>query len=274
MKKQEQALQIISFNIGGLPRPGSRVAKRYKEACRQLEEWQPDIINFQEVYTRWQLKLLMRALPSFSHVSYVSFFGSVRGGLVTFSKRPLQESKFIPWAYHKNSPTLVKMRSLLKGTLISTDTMQKGVILNTHLLANKDGDWSDSNRYHKIQQSQLSQLSNIVREELSLGKSSYRVILSGDFNVAKDSSLYTGFVKYSGLQDTSPQNSSPTFHKEFLPQGRDAHQIDYIFVLPTETVTTTRLLFVSEASIGEKKLFLSDHMALLAKVGPRESRLP
>ena len=56
-------------------------------------------------------------------------------------------------------------------------------IVNTHPVANRDGDWSPANRFYPLHQAQLAALTRIVR--------GIRVpaVVCGDFNVDRGSSL-------------------------------------------------------------------------------------
>ena len=52
----------------------------------------------------------------------------------------------------------------MAGVLV-TELPELGLVLaNTHLTANKDGDWSAHNRYHGFQRAQLNRLHSVLRQ--------------------------------------------------------------------------------------------------------------
>lgn len=62
----------------------------------------------------------------------------------------------------------------------------------------------------------------------------------------------------------------PTFHTELLPPGASAHRVDYLLVAGDAErypVTEPRLLFTDPVQLGgRKRSFLSDHVALTARI--------
>jgi sphingomyelin phosphodiesterase 2 len=234
-------LSILSFNISLAPflwRPYSRIAAFSKEAVVT----NADVINLQEVHTYDTLWLLRKRLR---HLPYLAFkpglFGP-KAGLVTFSKRPIELVSFNALSSHK-------------GVLISR-LESRVTINNVHLLANTDGDWSPGNRFYALQKEQLAQLNNILTEQTG------DVVLTGDFNVARTSDLYDEFVKSGGWIDTAGSDTAPTFHKEFLPKGREPQRIDYVFVKGSLGPGESLRVF-TEPIEGR---YLSNHIGLSVKL--------
>ena len=62
-----------------------------------------------------------------------------------------------------------------------------------------------------------------------------------------------------------------TYHVEFLPRGSSARRIDYVLVSGDETrfpVIDSGLLFTEPLTLpGGRRMYLSDHVALTARVG-------
>ena len=53
-----------------------------------------DVACFQEVFTYWHLRLLVRRMRSFRQVSYRPAPAGPAGGLVTFSRRPVSGTAY------------------------------------------------------------------------------------------------------------------------------------------------------------------------------------
>jgi len=231
---------ILSLNISLAPflwRPYARI----RTFARQNEVKNADIIILQEVYTYDMLLYLRYRLEGFTYTSYKPGLIGPKAGLVTFSRRPLHTEGFM---------TL----SARKGILISK--LGGVTIVNVHLMAHTDGDWSARSSFYLPHKEQLDQLNKRLHHK------EQKIILSGDFNLAKTSDLYRYFVAEGSWQDTAGKDGMPTFHREFLPQDRSPQRIDYIFVRGGINV-------VSNARVFEDKvdgMFLSNHMSLVARV--------
>jgi len=217
---------------------------RIKALAQQPEVIRSNILNLQEVHTYDVLWKLRTKLMGFKYVSYVPWVLGPRGGQVTFSKRPIRMLAYIPFGFHK-------------GILISTSDGL--LVVNAHLIANHDGDWSKHNRFYPIHRQQLDRLNDILQQP------AYRergIILSGDFNLAKTSDLYPYFVKTGGWQDAAEHADSPTFHAEFLPPEKSLERIDYIFTRGNIRSTDTTDVFQHKVN----EMYLSDHAGIVATI--------
>lgn len=235
---EQTSLTVATFNICLAPffrRPYKRIA----EFASRLPD-EIDIINLQEVYTYDMLWMLRKALVSYS-LSFKKGLYGPRSGLVTLSRVPLEQERFI---------ALPKQKGILLSRLASGI-----VIANIHLATNTDGDWSRDNRYFKTHKNHLDQLNQeLVSED--------RVILGGDFNLAKTSDLYCYFKSKGNWIDAHKQDISPTFHKEFLPNDREPQRIDYIFTRGNVASQTSPKIFESKID-GQ---YLSNHIGLMANL--------
>jgi hypothetical protein len=77
------------------------------------------------------------------------------------------------------------VNSLLKGVLLVELSGRDIVLGNTHLTANKDGDWSVGNRYNDLHRRQLTRLQAAVASRIPA-----LTIVGGDFNLASSGALY------------------------------------------------------------------------------------
>lgn len=236
-------LQLLTFNIC-LATFFRHPYARIKAFSRQSEVMSSDIINLQEVHTYDVLWRLRSALIGFEYVAYHPGLLGPAGGQVTFSKRPIRVIDHVSLGIGKGILILES-----SGTLI----------VNVHLVANRDGDWSRQNRFYPLHRQQLEQLNNI------LNQAEYRdrnTVLSGDFNLAKTSDLYPYFVKAGGWRDATAHVDSPTFHAEFLSPGKSLQRIDYIF-------TRGNIQLISTTDIFRDKVdgrYVSDHTGIMANL--------
>lgn len=98
--------------------------------------------------------------------------------------------------------SLNQVRARLKGALVTRLARPRLCVVNTHPVANKDGDWSRANRFYPLHQAQLAALARIVR--------GIRIpaVMCGDFNVDRGSSLFAEFVAGTGLAVTRSRSGS------------------------------------------------------------------
>jgi endonuclease/exonuclease/phosphatase family metal-dependent hydrolase len=164
------------------------------------------------------------------------------------------------------------IQSLLQGVLateVAGSDSLRAVIANTHLTANKDGDWSADNRYHAFQRTQLG----MVHTVLGKARTTELTIVTGDFNIASDSPLYPLIVDGGAWHDPFAATDPVTYHLDFLPPGSTAHRIDYLLVSgdpATFPVTGAEPLFTGPVARPDGRArYLSDHVALTARVAVR-----
>jgi endonuclease/exonuclease/phosphatase family metal-dependent hydrolase len=252
------------------------LAQRAAEFCRRIDESDIDVVNFQEVWGRRSLAVLRARLTSFPFVAWQrGIAGQPAGGLATFSRRPLGTVSYTSFRGalpDRGSPRFRAKRavnSLLQGVLTVELAELGAVVANTHLTANKDGDWSAGNRYHTFQRTQLGMLHATLRRARTTGTE--LLIVAGDFNIASDSPLYPLIVDGGAWRDPFTATDPTTYHVEFLPPGSSPHRIDYLLVHGDEErfpLIDTGLLFAEPLALpGGRRIYASDHVALTARVG-------
>ena len=89
--------------------------------------------------------------------------------------------------------------SLLQGVLTVELAECGAVVANTHLTANKDGDWSDLNRYYTFQRKQVEML-HATLQKAGVANTEL-MILTGDFNIAGDGPLYPLIINGGAWRD-------------------------------------------------------------------------
>ena len=234
-------LTIASLNTRGVPLFSSDLRSRYLTIAKAFETSDADVVNLQEVLTYYHLHLLRSSMPSYRANFRPSAAGPA-GGLVTFSRLPVTTTNYR------------RLTAVLKGALVTR--LADVTIVNTHLSANRDGDWSPTSRYYDMHQSQLTALARYV------GTAEQPAVVCGDFNVARDSSLYRDFIRDSGLTDAFGDACPPTFHQAFLGPGQTPHCIDYVLLSGQITVESTDLTFTNK--LGET--YASDHLGLQVRL--------
>lgn len=254
-------ISIASLNTRGVPLFGSRLAGRYAAIGVAFEVGSVEVACFQEVLTYGHLRLLARRMPSFWHVSYRRSVAGPAGGLVTFSRLPVADSVYRGFGSPPRTPgisRLGRLRALLKGALVTRLARPGLCIVNTHPVANKDGDWSRANRFYPLHQAQLAALARIVRD--------IRVpaVVCGDFNVDRGSSLFAEFMAGTGLTDAFEGSCPATFRAEYLPAGEVGHCIDFILTAAGVKAQATGLLLAGQVELPGGPGYASDHIGLHA----------
>ncbi len=258
---------LATLNTLGIPFLSPSPRERYKALAQEFERLAVDIINLQEVHTYGLLEVLRDRLLSYPHVVYEPSLLGPKGGLVIFSRHPMEKLQFTLFTFASQPTNWRFLRPLgfYKGTLVSKMINVPLVNFNTHLTANGAGNWSRGSRLYPMHEAQLDQLSKLIGQFTD--KESVSVI-SGDFNIPKCSELYTRFLDLSQAKDAFGEDDTPTFHSEFLPAGKQLHHIDYIFTYSPETkveVNDSSLLFQDKVKLLNGKIsYLSDHIGLMA----------
>jgi hypothetical protein len=272
-------LGVATLNVCGLPWSQSSLpplAQRAVEFGRRLEQSGLDVVNLQEVWGRQGLAVIRAQLPSFPHVAWRrGSRGQPAGGLVTFSRRPVGAVSYTSFrgALPDAGGVVFRARnavnSLLQGVLTVELVGLGTVVANTHLTANKDGDWSTGNRYHVFQRRQVEMLHAAVRRARRVGTE--LMVVTGDFNIASDASLYPLIVDGGAWRDPFATIDPVTFHPEFLPPGSTGKRIDYALVLGDEArfpVVDSGLLFAEPVGLADGgRMYVSDHVALTVRLG-------
>jgi exonuclease III len=269
--KEASPLTVATFNTFGIPVFSPHVEDRYRAFSAALENTAPDVINLQEVHTYRLLHLLKECLPSYPFVLYKRAVIGAKGGLVTFSRHPLEMIDYVSFqSSGKSLPNRIfgALNIKDKGSLITQLQNMPLAIVNTHLTANRDNDWSKDTASYFRHQVELEQLARLIERTRKLQRA---VIVSGDFNVAKGSELYQRFVQTTHVHDIFHGDMRPTYHQDYLPDGQASHCIDYLFYISTDSktvmVSQTSLLFQDKTQLPNgKEGYLSDHIGLLAEL--------
>jgi len=262
---------VLSLNMFGTPFHPKKilrtffrndVRKRFRAIARVIEASNIDILMLQEVHDFPHYYFLKKLLPQYKYISYKKMLYGPRGGLVIFSKYPLERAHYYDFIdkgsfYNKSITGYISVKGFLSVRVQATNIW----IINTHLTQNSDHDFSESNRYAGLLKSQLKQ---IIVHLHSLQNKNDRVILGGDFNMPKDTKFYNNFISESKLVDAFAQDSFTTYHKSFLPEGASVGRVDYIFSSPSlHPIRTEYILKTSLKDNDGIDFYASDHIGLV-----------
>jgi endonuclease/exonuclease/phosphatase family metal-dependent hydrolase len=87
-------------------------------------------------------------------------------------------------------------------------------------------------------------------------------VVCGDFNISRESSLFSEFTAATGLADAFGGVCPATFRAEYLPAGATAHCIDFILTAGEVTAESAALVFAEKEPLG----YVSDHIGLRARL--------
>ncbi len=252
---------VVTLNTRGVPVLGSRLPGRYAAIGAALAAGDADIACFQEVITWWHLGLLRPRMRSFPHISYRPSRAGPAGGVVTFSRLPVSHTAYHGFGLPPEAPGIsrgVRLRAGMKGVLVTTLEAPGLSVVNTHPVANWDGDWTRGNRFYPLHQAQLAALTRVMGEVRG------PAVLCGDFNLARDSALVDGFMSDTGLGDAFEGNCPPTFRAEYLPPGKPPHCIDFILTADGVKAEDATLAFADKEPLRGGPGYVSDHVGLRA----------
>ncbi|MFI5841563.1 endonuclease/exonuclease/phosphatase family protein [Catenuloplanes sp. NPDC051500] len=216
-----------------------------------LERSDYDIVCLQEVMFRRSAGLLRRIAPSYRHHVYAGA-PLLRGGLVVLSRVPIAAQRFVryPVAGHVRGEWLMR-----KGFQVVT--AGELVVVNTHLSANRDDDWSDGNRYTRVQRVELEFLaSRIVRDR--------PVVVVGDLNVPRTKPILRDFLAATGLRDVLAGDTRPTYRP--TAEFPRPPAFDHVLV-GSGLRASAELVFQDPVRLaGGRAAFLSDHYGVAAEI--------
>ncbi len=256
-------LVIVSLNTRGIPVIGSRLADRYAVIGTALETGDAEVVCFQEVFTWWHLRLLARRMCSFRHMSLRPSPVGPAGGLVTFSRLPVSGTRYRGFGLPPRAPGISRAARLdagLKGILVTRLAHAGLCVINAHPAPNRDGDWSPTGRFYPLHRAQLAVIAQVVRGV------AVPAVVCGDFNVDRDSSLFSGFLADTGLADAFGGNCPATFRAEYLPAGATPNCIDFILIADGVKAEAATTVFAAMEPMPGGPAYVSDHVGLRASL--------
>lgn len=256
------AIKIISLNTFGAPFLSRDINERFHLIAETLQKEEIDIICFQEVVLYRHLRLLKRLLRSYPYCSYKRFLLGPKGGLVIFSRLPIEKTTFINFSQRGSLRNKSAVGRIMRFGILCIRLKDIPLtVFTTHLIPNSDGDWRRGNRFTKYQEAQLLQLLKVVHE---VKRERGEIILAGDFNIQPDSYLYKGFSDASTLHDAFAGNREVTRHEE-PAEKLEAQTIDYIFTSSASPAKTS-YVFQHPLKKNGRDFYITDHIGLFAEI--------
>lgn len=254
---------LLTLNCFGLWLPGTK--QRLLALTRELEKSSYQVVCLQEIQLHQYQELLVRECSSYPYAYDERYVHCPKGGLLTLSRIPISTKSFQPYQERGlwYTPMLLD-RLFYKGMLITKLSWESipVTIINTHILANFAGDWKRRGMYARVEEKQLRELAKTVRAQ----PTDSLIVVVGDFNIPRGSSLYYDFIERSGLTDPLAGDGRPTLRAPFRVSLQDTLSIDYaLFRSPKECSLKVNcdLCFVEKYPIRQSQHnYLSDHYGI------------
>jgi len=216
----------------------------------------------QEVVFRRRVALLRSLAPSYANVAHRPFAIVALGGLVTLSRWPIVEQRFVIYRTRGFWWNAVSDRVIRKGLLLTELDVfgRRVIVINTHLLANYAADWSPESSYAQLEDRQLQQLADVV-DGLDPG---LPLVVAGDLNVPSGTWLADRFVRRTGLRDAFDGRGARTWRP--APTEGPQNDIDHVLVRgPVEV--SARLCFQDDVRLADGRTMpISDHLGISASL--------
>jgi endonuclease/exonuclease/phosphatase family metal-dependent hydrolase len=215
-----------------------------------------DVVCLQEVMSPASARLLARLAAAYPHRLY-SGAALVKGGLVLLSRWPIERGRFVQYPFTRPVRPELLMRKGAQVTVLATPAGRVAV-LNTHLSANRDDDWSAQNRYSAVARAELASLG----AALAALPARLPAVVTGDLNLPRNSALLAGFCAEAGLRDAMAGDTRPTYRP--TPGWPDPPAFDHV-LLRGMTAECRLTLEDDTVTLGDgREVYLSDHFGVEA----------
>jgi endonuclease/exonuclease/phosphatase family metal-dependent hydrolase len=247
-----RTVRLLTFNT--LFR--GNVRARLRLLGELLAESAYDIVCLQEVMFRRHARLLRRAAPAYRHQAYA---GAVvlEGGLVILSRWPITRWRFVRYPLTRPLRPEMLMR---KGAQLTSVASPDGelIVVNTHLSANRHGNWSRDNASVRTQRAELHHLTG----ELAALDAAARVVLTGDLNVPRESAVLQDFIAAAGLRDVLAGDQRPTYRP--TPEFPAPPAFDHVLIRGGLAGSADLVLQNAATLPTGRSIHLSDHYGISA----------
>ena len=240
-------MRLVTLNCLFRNRPRARL----RVIGDLLKEMAPDVVCLQEIFFKWNVRLLGDDRAIFRPWGI-----GVLGGLVTLAGGVVDSWRFEPfrtsvWFERTARKGFLTARLLVNGSPLT--------IVNTHLAANYDENWALDNRYARLQLDELSQLADAI----GLLPDNEPLVVAGDFNVPADAPQFRQFMDRCGLRTAMEWSA-------VLASNRGLRGIDNILFRPPAgrlMVGRAALCFQDQVRLPDgRAVYPSDHLGLVAEL--------
>ncbi|MET7400969.1 endonuclease/exonuclease/phosphatase family protein [Dactylosporangium sp. NPDC005572] len=232
------------------------VRARLRALAAHLAATPYDVVCLQEVLTRGGARLLAELAPAYTHRRYHGI-PILKGGLVLLSRRPVVSCSFTRFPVTGPARPERLMRKGAQVAVLETPAGRLAVV-NTHLSANRDDDWSPANRWTAVARAELTHLAGAV----AALDPAMPVVVTGDLNVPRDAAVLADFRAATGLTDAMAGDPRPTYRP--TPQWPAPPAFDHVLV--RGATAACRLVFEEERVPlrDGRSVYLSDHYGIEA----------
>jgi endonuclease/exonuclease/phosphatase family metal-dependent hydrolase len=243
-------VRLLTFNT--LMKDDVRARLRVLGALLDRSEY--DVVCLQEVMYRANAMLIRRFARSYGYHAHAGAV-ALEGGLMVLSRVPITGSRFVRYPLARPVRPELLMRKGAQVVLVEAAGGTFAVV-NTHLSANRDDDWSLDNPYTLVQRAELHRLAGVV----SAIEASVPVVVAGDLNVPRTSPILAEFLAGAGLRDARAGDEEPTYRP--TPRWPAPPALDHVLIRPSLTART-RLVFQDPVTLpGGADVYLSDHYGI------------
>lgn len=261
----QKNISLLTFNTLGTPFFAPDITKRFMKISQLIKKGDYDIVCLQEIFTYYHLYLFKKHLNNFPFVIYQKNPFGPCGGLVIFSKIAVEPLEFISYS-HPNQAYVPLYTKLAQLGILSVNIKPYSIILcTTHLSSDTVHNLTPKNKLYELIKTQSEEATSVVNRYAKKGIS---LILTGDFNIAKDSLLYKNFITNTNVTDVFYKKKGITYDPKRINYfyKADADICDYIFTnLKNGKIKILSIDYAfteKEILINSKKSYLSDHIAL------------
>ncbi len=259
-------LSLLSFNTFGVPFFSPDVKGRYKRAAEIIEQSNTDIVCLQEISTYYHFSVIKKYLKSYPYVVKHNNIWGPRGGLVIASKVPIEEITYTNFRALGTFRDASFYTRLNKNGLLTVKVKNHDLyIVNTHTVTDFEFEWSPQNKLYQHVKGQVLEITEMIKK---LSHQEKNIIVTGDFNIKKNSQLYKSFLTETNAMDLFGKEIEPTyFHdRDSRFPGKTSERIDFMFYIKGKKkltpLTRTHLFEKEEILSNGKKSYLSDHIGL------------
>jgi endonuclease/exonuclease/phosphatase family metal-dependent hydrolase len=210
-----------------------------------------DVVCLQEVMSPASARLL----ASYEHRMYHGGI-LVKGGLVLMSRWPIERARFVRFPFTRPPRTELLMRKGVQVAVVATPAGRVAV-LNSHLSANRDDDWSPQNRYAAIARVELATLGAALGRVAGLP-----AVVTGDLNLPRDSTLLARFRAEHGLRDAMAGDTRPTYRP--TTGWPDPPAFDHVLLRGLQARCRLTLQDEQVTLRDGRRVYLSDHYGVEA----------
>lgn len=267
-------MRLLSYNACVLPGLSADIDERLRGACAAILRLDPDLILLQEVFLRRHLDLLGSLLDAWPHRFWgrrsVLGFG---GGLAAFSRLPILEASFEPFAEQGSwlrFSALARLSRKGSMALRVAEPRRELRVLLTHVVADyrRPGRHARAERSDPYARFQARQLLELAERVSAAGPGP--LLVCGDFNLPPDSPLMRDFLLRTGLRDAMAGRRTPSmigrpyYRLPFDPSP--CKRLDYALTRPGAWPTSVKARYALRERrrlAGGRLATFSDHYALL-----------